>query len=102
MAGRSKSKYENFSVAKIRRILTRAGVKRISPEGLDEFIKVLEEAGIKIAKESVAIAQSSPYFMLGQDDPIGRAPPFSFQRNGVTEEDITIAMRRLGWTMKQS
>lgn len=78
-----RSKEEDLPFLTVRRILQKAGVKRIDEEGVEELIKILKEAGMKIAKEAVVLAHYAP-----------RAPSTK-PRKTVVAEDIAIAATRV-------
>ncbi len=78
-----KHRREGFPFLAVRRLLTKAGAKRVSREGVEEMIRTLNEASMKVAKESILIAQSSPH-----------APSFK-ERETITAEDVAIATRRV-------
>jgi len=79
------SKFENecFPFFTVRRILTKAGVKRANKEAVKEMIKVLEGIGLEIAKESNLIAHNSPHSLSFKE------------RETLTAEDVAIAARRV-------
>jgi len=65
-----------LSVAPMHRICKKAGAERVSETAAKELAKVLEEIGIKIAKESIDYAMHAG-------------------RKTVKEEDIEIAARKV-------
>jgi len=78
-----KYRRDGFPFLAVRRILFEAGARRVSREGVIAMIKVLEDASVKIAKESILIAHSSPH------------PPSFKERETITAEDIAIATHRV-------
>jgi len=78
-----KYRKQGFPSLTVRRILTKAGAKRVSKEGVEEMIRTLNEAAIKVAKESILIAQSSPHSL-------------SYKKmETITAEDVAIATKRI-------
>ena len=56
---------------------------KVRKEAVEELIRTLEGAGLKIAKESIVIAHGSPH------------PPSFKERETITAEDVAIATHRI-------
>ena len=80
-----KYRNESFPFTTVRRILSKAGAKKmkVRKEAVEELIRTLEGAGLKIAKESIVIAHGSPH------------PPSFKERETITAEDVAIATHRI-------
>ena len=80
-----KYRNENFPFMTARRILSKAGAKkvRVRKEAVEELIRTLEGMGLIIAKESIVIAHGSPH------------PPSFKERETITAEDVAIATHRI-------
>ena len=86
----------DFPIANVRRIiLAKAERKmRVNPKAIEEMIKILDEVGMEIAKESAAIAHSSPCFHGSTKSPFS-TPCVSFQRKFIMPEDVVVAAQRV-------
>ena len=72
-----------LSFLEVRRLLSKAGAKRVSTDGVKEMIRVMNDVAIKVGKEALVVSQSSPC----TTGVVGRKT--------LTAEDITLAYSRI-------